>query len=151
MGRPIDEMKDSLHTSTTMPPTPTAAGADASFYSLVHELIEAEKLFALQSRPAPEGRAVGRRTFDCQQLLAPFDGVRLPSQSEFRPVACRDLSPGGFSFVVPQPAEFLAVVVALGQVPFKFFTAQVQNQSRVRHKGRIAYRVGCRFTGRIAE
>jgi hypothetical protein len=58
---------------------------------------------------------------------------------------------GGFSFVTSERAEFEALVVALGQVPFKFFTAKVQNQSRVRHKGRIAYRVGCRFTGRIAE
>ena len=130
---------------------PTATGADASFYALVHELIEAEKALAEQRRPAPEGRAAGRRRFDCQQLLAPFDGVRLPSQSEFRQVACQDLSPGGFSFVTTERAEFEAVVVALGQVPFKFFTAKVQNQSRVRHKGRMDYRVGCRFTGRIAE
>jgi hypothetical protein len=134
-----------------MPPTPTAIGADASFYALVHELIEAEKAFVDSRQSAPEGRASGRRLFDCQQLLAPYDGNRLPSQSEFRPVACQDLSPGGFSFLLSQPAEFEAVVVALGQVPFKFFTAQVQNQSRVRHKGRIAYRVGCQFTGRIAE
>jgi hypothetical protein len=134
-----------------MPEHQTATGADASFYALVHELIEADKLLAQQSRPAPEGRAVSRRPFDCLQLLAPYDGVRLPSQSEFRPVACQDLSPGGFSFVVSERAEFDSVVVALGQVPFKFFTAQIQNQSRVRHKGRIAYRVGCRFTGRVAE
>ena len=134
-----------------MPQPLNATGADASFYALVHELIEAEKLFAEERQRASEGRAAGRRAFDCQQLLAPFDGVRLPSQSEFRQVACRDLSPGGFSFVMSERAEFEAVVVALGQVPFKFFTAQVQNQSRVRHKGRIAYRVGCRFTGRIAE
>jgi hypothetical protein len=129
----------------------TASGADASFYALVHELIEAEKLLAQQIGPAPEGRAAGRRPFDCLQLLAPYDGVRLPSQSEFRPVACQDLSPGGFSFVLSERAEFASVVVALGCVPFKFFTAQVQNQSRVRHKGRIGYRVGCRFTGRIAQ
>ena len=134
-----------------MPHPLTATGADASFYALVHELIEAEKALADGRRPAAEVRTASRRTFDCQQLLAPFDGVRLPSQSEFRQVACRDLSPGGFSFILPERAEFDAVVVALGQVPFKFFTAQVQNQSRVRHKGRVAYRVGCRFTGRIAE
>jgi hypothetical protein len=134
-----------------MPPTTTATGADASFYALVHELIEAEKAFADGGRRAPEGRTSGRRLFDCQQLLAPYDGVRLPSQSEFRAVACQDLSPGGFSFVLPERAEFEAVVVALGQVPFKFFTAKVQNQSRVRYKGRVAYRVGCRFTGRIGE
>jgi hypothetical protein len=133
-----------------MPQPPIAAGADASFYALVHELIEAEKAFTEQRRPAPEGRAAGRRRFDCQQLLAPFDGVRLPSQSEFRQVACQDLSAGGFSFVISERAEFTAVVVALGQVPFKFFTARIQNQLRVRHKGRIAYRVGCQFTGRIA-
>jgi hypothetical protein len=134
-----------------MTPLPTATGADANFYALVHELIEAEKAFADGRRPAAEGRASGRRQFDCQQLLAPYDGARLPSQSEFRAVACQDLSPGGFSFLLPERAEFEAVVVALGQVPFKFFTAQVQNQSRVRHRGRMAYRVGCQFTGRIAE
>ncbi|MEX2139542.1 MAG: hypothetical protein WD894_09795 [Pirellulales bacterium] len=123
--------------------------ADASFYSLVHELIEAEKSFARECCSPADQRAADRRQFDCQQLLAPFDGVRLPSQSEFRPVACQDLSPGGFSFVQTDRVEFEELVVALGQVPFKFFTARVQNQSRVRLRGRFAYRIGCRFTGRI--
>jgi hypothetical protein len=123
--------------------------ADASFYALVHELIEAEKSFARECYSPDEQRAADRREFDCQQLLAPFDGVRLPSQSEFRPVLCQDLSPGGFSFVSSDRVEFEELVVALGQVPFKFFTARVQNQSRVRLRGRFAYRIGCRFTGRI--
>ena len=123
--------------------------ADASFYALVHELIEAEKDFACECASPANQRAADRRHFDCQQLLAPFDGVRLPSQSEFRPVSCQDLSPGGFSFVLPDRVEFEELVVALGQVPFKFFTASVQNQSRVRLRGRFAYRIGCRFTGRV--
>ena len=123
--------------------------ADASFYALVHELIEAEKSFAREHYTPAEQRAADRRQFDCLQLLAPFDGVRLPSQSEFRQVSCQDLSPGGFSFVQTDRADFEELVVALGQVPFKFFTARIANQSRVRLRGRFAYRIGCRFTGRI--
>jgi hypothetical protein len=123
--------------------------ADASFFALVHEVIESEKSFARRHQLAEDQRAADRRPFDCVQLLAPFDGTRLPSQSEFRPVACHDLSPGGFSFVLNERADFEQLVVALGQVPFKFFTAQVQNQSRVRLKGKSNYRIGCQFTGRI--
>ena len=123
--------------------------ADASFYALVHEVIEAEKSFARLGCSAVNERAADRRAFDCQQLLAPFDGIRLPSQSEFRAVSCQDISAGGFSFILTERAEFEQVVVALGQVPFKFFTANLQNQSRVRIKGRPCYRIGCRFTGRI--
>ncbi len=128
--------------------------ADAGFYALVHELIEAEKTLTRGRSSAletGEERAAGRRPFDCQQLLAPYDGDRLPSQSEFRPVACHDLTPGGFSFVSPEKVEFDQLVVALGQVPFKFFTAQVQNQTRMRLKGRLGFRIGCRFTGRIGS
>ena len=122
---------------------------DASYFSLMHDLIEAEKSFAREHCTPADQRTVDRRQFDCQQLLAPFDGIRLPSQSEFRQVVCQDLSPGGFSFVMPDCVDFEEVVVALGQVPFKFFTARVQNHSRIRLRGRFAYRVGCRFTGRI--
>lgn len=123
--------------------------ADASFYEQVHELVEAERNLALQGRSA-EQRADDRRVFECPQLLAPFDGVRLPNQSEFRTALCQDLSPGGFAFVSPSRFEFEQLVVALGQVPFKFFTARVQNQSPVRLGGQSAYRIGCRFTGRVA-
>jgi hypothetical protein len=123
--------------------------ADASFYEQVHQMVEAERDFALQGASA-EQRADDRRAFECPQLLAPFDGVRLPSQSEFRTALCQDLSPGGFAFVSSERVEFEQLVVALGQVPFKFFTARVQNQSPVRLRGRSAYRVGCRFTGRVA-
>jgi hypothetical protein len=132
-----------------MPQTSIQIASDSEFYALVHELVEAEKLFAQHGQSAAEQRAANRKAFACQQLLAPFDGHRLPSQSEFRPMVCQDLSAGGFAFVAPQRVEFDQLVVALGQVPFKFFTARVQNQSRVRLKGGLGFRVGCRFTGRI--
>ena len=128
---------------------PVQITADASFFTLVHELIEAEKSFAREHSTPADQRAADRRQFDCQQLLAPFDGIRLPSQSEFRQVICQDISPGGFSFVLEDRAEFDELVVALGQVPFKFFTARVANQTRIRHRGGFGYRIGCRFTGRI--
>jgi hypothetical protein len=126
-----------------------SVASDAAFYTVVHEAIESERNYAGRNQPVAEQRAADRRPFDCQQLLAPFDGVHLPGQSEFCRVACQDLSPGGFSFVWLKRVDFEDLVVALGQVPFKFFTARVQNQTRVRLKGKWGYRIGCRFTGRI--
>jgi hypothetical protein len=125
------------------------AASDARFFELVHDLIDTEKSLAREAGETSEQRAAQRRRFDRIQLMAPFDGMRLPGQSEFRPIECRDLSSGGFSFVVTRRADFDELVVALGQVPFKFFTARVQNQTRLR--GGRGYRVGCRFTGRIVE
>jgi hypothetical protein len=132
-----------------MPAQSVEIVSDASFYALVHEMVEAEKCFAREGCGSLDQRAAARRPFECQQLLAPFDTVRLPNQSEFRSALCQDLSESGFSFVSPEKVDFDYLVVALGKVPFKFFTAQVQNQSRVRMRGRMVYRVGCRLTGRI--
>jgi hypothetical protein len=123
--------------------------ADADFYTLVHQLVESEKSLARKGQSVTERRAANRQPFDCTQLLAPFRGDRLPSQAEFRPVVCQDLSAGGFAFLSPDRIDFDELIVALGQVPFRFFAARVQNESCVRARGRQAYRVGCRFTGRI--
>lgn len=124
--------------------------ADSDFYKQVHELFEAEKARAGFSTAASENSRRSRRNaFECYQLLAPYRQPRLPSQAEFRAVLCQDLSPGGFSFLVPERVDFDELIVALGQVPFKFFTARVLNQSAVRRRSTTAYRVGCQFTGRI--
>ncbi len=129
------------------------AAADAGFYELVYELLEAER--ARQARAAPPAgrdenhRQSSRRSFKCVQLLAPFRDGRLPSQAEFRPVLCRDLSSGGFSFYSENRIDCRQVIVALGQVPFKFFTASVVNQTRTRTRQGPMFRVGCRFSGRI--
>jgi hypothetical protein len=129
------------------------AAADAGFYELVHELIEAERLRSGDSS-SPKSkkrnhRSSDRRPFECLQLLAPFCDGRLPSQAEFRPVLCRDLSSGGFSFLVEKRVDFEQVIVALGPVPFKFFTAAVVNQTSIRKHQRQMIRVGCRFSGRV--
>ncbi len=129
------------------------AAADAGFYELVHELLEAERIRQVKAAPTASRdanhRQSARRSFRCVQLLAPFHDGRLPSQSEFLPVVCRDLSGGGFSFYSESRIEFRQVIVALGQVPFQFFTAAVINQTRSRTRQGPTFRVGCRFSGRI--
>jgi hypothetical protein len=129
------------------------AAADAGFYQLVHELIEVERLRLGDSPKRETGgknhRQSKRQAFECVQLLAPFRDGRLPSQAEFRSVLCRDLSSGGFSFLVENRPDFEQVIVALGPVPFKFFTAAVVNQTRTRTHQRPMIRVGCRFSGRV--
>ena len=124
---------------------------DASFFNLVHDLIEAEKQRSADALSSSDHRSAERHAFACQQLLAPFRQRRLPSQAEFRPVLCQDLSPGGFAFFLSDRPDFDELIVALGQVPFQFFTAQVQNQTRTRVKRSLGYRIGCRFTGRIVS
>jgi hypothetical protein len=130
-----------------------ATSADAGFYELVHELIEAERT-RIGDSPSLGGREKNhrrsnRRPFKCLQLLAPFRDGRLPSQAEFCPVLCGDLSSGGFSFLVERRVDYQQVIVALGQVPFRFFTATVVNQTRTRTHQQPMIRVGCRFSGRL--
>jgi hypothetical protein len=127
-----------------------AAANDAGFYELVHELIEAERLrLPLPENSKKNHRHSNRRPIECLQLLAPFRDGRLPSQAEFVAVLCRDLSSGGFSFLAEKRVDFQQVIVALGPVPFKFFTATVVNQTRTHTHQRPMIRVGCRFSGRI--
>ncbi len=96
-----------------------------------------------------ERRGGQRHGYDCVQLLAPYDGHRLPTQEEFRQVQCRDLSPTGFSFLAyRQPAtEFL--LVALGAVPFKFFVAKIIHVRASEHDVNQSFLIGCRFVRRV--
>jgi hypothetical protein len=88
--------------------------ADPDFYTLVHELVETEKSLARKGQSVAERRASNRQPFDCTQLLAPFRGDRLPSQSEFRPFVCQDLSAGGFAFLSPDRIDFDELIRGAG-------------------------------------
>ncbi len=130
-----------------------SAADDTNFFARVHELLEAERQ-RLADTPSTAGgnknhRQSDRRPFDGVQLLAPYRDGRLPSQADFRLVHFRDLSSGGFSFLSEDRTDFEHVIVALGQVPFKFFAASVVNQTRTRTRQGPMFRVGCRFSGRV--
>ena len=98
-----------------------------------------------------ERREGTRRSYDCIQLLAPYDADWLPKQEDFRQVQCRDLSPRGFSFLSHRQPTTDHVVVALGAVPFKFFVAKIIHSSPSENELSQDYLVGCRFVRRLAE
>ena len=120
--------------------------SDASFFSLVHHVLEAARPVEVDER-----RDNQRRAFTLVQLIAPYHDGRLPRESDFRPVRCHDLSPTGFSFYADAscPDEYL--VVALGAAPPIFVSAVVVHQRPVQVEGREVLLVGCRFMTRLTQ
>jgi hypothetical protein len=112
-----------------------------SIATLIHEQRQATR---------KDRRDIERHAYRCVQLVAPFDGQQLPEQREFQQVMCHDLSPQGFSFLVGDRPVTRQVIVALGQVPFKFLVAEVVRVAPGEREDGAMYKVGCRFVRRIA-
>src|SRR5215475_11941815 len=98
----------------------TQAVADAGFFSLVHEVLEAER-----QRADSDRRDGARQPFTCIQLIASYPEGRLPSAAEFRHVRCQDLSGGGLSYFDHHPPEHARLLVLLGTPPFTVLVAEV--------------------------
>lgn len=124
---------------------PLKRDEDAAMYSTIHALLDEQQ----QPRQV-EHRQGERRSFTCAQLLAPYDGWTLPKQCDFRLVECRDISPSGFSFISPDRPEYEHLVIALGDIPFTFFSAQVMHAKPAAPKPGNPYLVGCKFLHRLA-
>jgi len=60
-----------------------------------------------------------RRRFFALQRIAPYDGSRIPEESEFFCVESRDLTSRGVSFLLPTHPDFRLVVVAFGEPPMR--------------------------------
>jgi hypothetical protein len=110
-----------------------------------------ELLVSAMRTDSPTGEERNRRSrersrYQCVQLVAPYDGQKRPTQADFRHVICRDLSTGGFSFVVPHPLATKQLIVALGAIPFSFVVAEVVRSELTEH-GEVL--VGCRFVERL--
>ena len=116
---------------------------DASFFTLVHEVLEAEDKLAVERRGSP------RHEYPVSQLIAPYNGRTLPVSSAFRQVQCHDLSPHGFSYISGVRPEHDFLVVALGQVPFTFLVARVVHTAERPDSDGTESLVGCEFTQRI--
>lgn len=119
---------------------------EADLFETISELLAEQNAIS-----GDERREGPRRSYDCIQLLAPYDASLLPRQEDFRQVRCRDLSPRGFSFLSRRQPTTDHVVVALGAVPFKFFVAKIIHSSPSENESSQAYLVGCRFVRRLAE
>jgi len=95
-------------------------------------------------------RARPRRAFPYYQLIAPLKGNRLPAPSAFEKVLCRDISAGGFSYLIDEEPKHQRLVVAFGTEPhLTYLAATVVHVSQVEIDDRRQYAVGCRYTGRI--
>ena len=122
----------------------TATLQDDYLFDLVHTLLEESRGYQVGER-----REQPRTRYDCVQLIAPYDGLALPSQADFRRAYCRDLASGGFSFFAEQPPETDKLVVALGPVPFNFFIADVVRVKQADVDTTGSYLVGCQFVRRL--
>ena len=119
---------------------------EADLFDTISELLAEQN-----SIRGDERREGARRSYDCIQLLAPYDANCLPKQEDFRQVQCRDLSPRGFSFISYRQPATQHVVVALGSVPFKFFVAQIVHSGFSESELGQNYLIGCRFVRRLTE
>ncbi len=117
---------------------------DASFYHMVQKAMTEQPAIAGDERRVHE-----RRSFECLQLLAYFDGSRLPKQSEFSHYLCQDISASGFAFCDNRKPEFHHVVLVLGEIPWQLVCAKVRNVHPTWTNGRAMYRIGCQFEKRL--
>jgi len=118
--------------------------SDANFFALVHNVLESNRLAGVV-----DPRDNRRREFACLQCVAPYRDGRLPDQTEFERVLCRDLSPTGFSYLASAPPDCEYLVVALGPSPSIILSAQVVHHWPVQADGELRLVVGCRFISRI--
>lgn len=121
----------------------TQAQSDAAFYEMVYYLRRQ------QATEGDERRGSTRHDFCHLQLIAPYDGCRLPLEKEFEPLPLHDLSAGGFSYYAPFPPPTPLVIVALGKAPFKLLSAEVRHTTQKKVHGQLQYQMGCRFRERI--
>jgi hypothetical protein len=113
----------------------------------VADLLEIER--ADQDAQNRERRGRPRSAYGVLQLVAAYDGKRLPTQADFDRVLCHDLSTGGFSFFADHPPRFEKVVVALGAIPFSFVVAKVV-RTQPGSPGRGKLLIGCEFVERLS-
>ena len=97
-----------------------------------------------------ELRSSPRTPYKHEQMIAPIDNGRLPSQKDFFPVSCHNISAGGLSFTLDHRPEFERLVVVLGKPnSLNTFFAHVVHVSELKNGGVPKYRVGCQFDSRV--
>jgi len=123
---------------------PHQASSDASFYALVHFVLEARQQAAQLDR-----RNDQRHDFATLQYVAPYHNGQLPTDDQFIQVVCRDISPQGLSFLSPSPPSTDYMVVALGSNSPIFLSASVLRHQPIVVDGQTLFLVGLRFIARI--
>ena len=104
-----------------------------------------------QERRIAEQRRVPRHTYTCRQLVAPFDGTRLPRQDEFDWAMFNDVSEAGISFLTDRKPATRQLVVAMGSAPFSFLIVDVVRVSRRDDLEGDPLHVGCTILCELTE
>ena len=74
----------------------------------------------------------------------------MPAREEFQEVCCRDISAGGFSYMVEKIPKTKYVVISLGaNSVLKGVLAEVIHVNPVEYDGEKMYAVGCRYTSQV--
>ncbi len=124
-----------------------------TIFTSMHEVLtaEVERLHDSKFSQAQltDLRRSTRKKYDCIQLIAPYDGRKMPTQAEFHPHKCHDISPTGFSFWLDKPVTVTHLIVALGEVPFLFFVVEIVHQAYEPAEEPGGWRIGCRFIRRV--
>ncbi|GAB6167081.1 hypothetical protein JCM19992_30810 [Thermostilla marina] len=100
---------------------------------------------------AEERRRRPRSNFPYRQRIAPVVSGRLPSPSQFFEVHCKDVSTGGFAFVLEYRPEFTELVVALGLPGEETYISAEVAYVRPLEEDPEKFLIGCRFVQREQE
>lgn len=103
------------------------------------------------SQKQKEQRKSRRHSYVCRQLVAPFDGSRLPRQDEFEWAMFRDVSSTGISFLSSTRPATKQFVVAVGPAPFSFLVVEVVRTCRRDELENRPYHIGCRVIRELNE
>ncbi|HJT31221.1 MAG TPA: PilZ domain-containing protein [Pirellulales bacterium] len=98
-----------------------------------------------------ERRRSKRMPYASLGMIAPYDGLGIPSDESFWPVQCRDLSRGGISFYSAVKPACPSLVVCLGSVGDAscIIACRVIHCTSVGDEGASNFLVGCEFVERL--
>lgn len=96
-----------------------------------------------------ERRTSVRRKYVCLQLVADYDGRKMPAQKDFEAIIFQDISAGGVSFLSQMKPRRQQLVIALGRAPFSFWIVEVVFARRRDDLPGHTYQVGCRLLRRL--
>ena len=98
-----------------------------------------------------EQRRARRLPYDCRQLVAPFDGIRMPRQDEFQWAMFKDVSETGISFLADTRPTCRQLVVAVGAAPFTFLIVEIVRVAELDDLEAFSYHIGCRILSELNE
>ncbi len=98
-----------------------------------------------------EQRQARRHSYTCRQLIAPFDGHRMPRQEEFDWAMFNDVSETGISFLANSEPTTKQLILAVGPAPFTFLLADVIRTALREDLEGQPYHVGCTIVREITE